>query len=315
MKGMTGLEWQEIAVKTTEALAEAVENIFYELGAGGVVIEDPRVLAEYIDSGTWDYHSIPTELLERQFIVVKAYLPVNEELLLKKEDLKIRLANLGNLFPCTLLETCFTKLAEEDWAHAWKAYYKPYHINNIVIKPTWEDYTPKDDEVIVELDPGMAFGTGTHPTTTMVMELLQEFLESGDTVVDVGTGTGVLAIAAAKLGATRVIALDIDPVSVQVAQENVVLNNVQDQIEVRRNDLLSGFTENVKIISANIIADVIIRLFADAENIILPGGYLLASGIINSREADVMQSAQEYKFKSVARLVSGEWVALCFKRE
>ena len=309
------MEWQEIAIKTTEELSEAVENIFYELGAGGVVIEDPRVLAEYIDSGTWDYHSIPTELLERQFMVIKAYLPVNEELLLKEEDLKIRLAQLGNLFPCTLLEACFTKLAEEDWAHAWKAYYKPHHVGKIVIKPTWEDYTPKDDEIIVELDPGMAFGTGTHPTTTMVMELLQEFLESGDTVVDVGTGTGVLAITAAKLGATSVVALDIDPVSVQVAQENVLLNKVQDQVHVRKNDLLSDFTDQVKVISANIIADVIIRLFPDAENIILPGGYLIASGIINTREADVMESAQQYKFKTVARKNSGEWVALCFKRD
>jgi len=312
---MAGLEWQEVAVRTTEELTDAVENIFYDLGAGGVVIEDPRVLAEYIESGTWDYHSIPAELLEREFIIVKAYFPVNEEWLVKEEELQIRLAQLGNLFPCTLLATSFTKLAEEDWAHAWKAYYKPHHIGKIVIKPTWENYDLQEGEVVVELDPGMAFGTGTHPTTTMVIELLQAYLQAGDVVVDVGTGTGVLAVAAAKLGAAKVTALDIDPVSVDVAKENIVLNNVQDRVEVRRNDLLAGFSQKAQVVTANIIADVIIRLLPDAENIILPGGYLLASGIISGREADVVEKALENKFTVAGRLESGEWTAICFKRD
>lgn len=308
------MDWQEISVRTTEDTMDAVSDIFYDLGAGGVVIEDPKVYTGYIEAGEWDYYDIPEELLKREYIVVKGYLPVNEELLLKKEELQHRLALLGHLFPCTLLEVSFVKVKEEDWAHSWKAYYKPHKIGKIVVKPTWEDYKAVDGDIIIELDPGMAFGTGTHPTTVMVIELLQEFTKGNDTIIDVGTGSGVLAIAAAKLGAEKVYALDIDPVAVQSAQDNVSNNNVKNIIEVKRNDLLKGFEIKAHLIIANIVADVIIRLFDELETILLPGGRLIASGIINDRLQDVLDATEKYGFQVEAKKISGEWVALCLKR-
>lgn len=308
------MDWQEITVKTTEELLDAIAEVFYDLGAGGVVIEDPKVFAEYIEAGNWDYHEIPEEILKREFVIVKGYLPVNEELLLKEEELQNRLAYLGRLFPCTLLEVNFSKVKEEDWANSWKAYYKPHRVGNLVVKPTWENYDAKGDEIIIELDPGMAFGTGTHPTTTMVLELLQQFLLPDSIVVDVGTGSGVLAVAAAKLGAQKVYAYDVDPVAVAAAQDNVILNEVKGVVEVSRGDLLKDFHGKANLISANIIADVIIRLMTELRDCLLPGGYLIASGIIKDRLQEVLNSAEEYHLEPIAQKITGEWVAVCFKR-
>lgn len=308
------MEWQEITVKTTEELTDAVSEIFYDLGAGGVVLEDPKVYAEYIESGEWDYHAIPEELLKREYVIVKGYLPVDEELLCKEEELQNRLAYLSHLFPCTLLEVSFANISEEDWAHAWKAYYKPHKIGNIVIKPTWEDYKPAQNELIIELDPGMAFGTGTHPTTEMVLEYLQETVREGDIAADVGTGSGVLAIAAAKLGAKHVYALDIDGVALNSASENISLNKVSESIEVKKSDLLTGFTEQVNLIIANIVADVIIRLLPQAQHVLKTGGKLIASGIIEGRVQDVLDAAQKNGFNVLSQKKSGEWVAMCLTR-
>lgn len=304
------MDWQEVSVKTIDELTDAVSNVFYDLGSGGVVIEDPKAYIEYITAGEWDYHAIPEELLSREFVIVKGYLPVNEELVLKEEELRNRLAELSQLFPYALLEISSANVKEEDWAHAWKAFYKPHKIGGIVVKPTWEDYIVNDNEIIIELDPGMAFGTGTHPTTFMVLELLQELPLAGKMVADIGTGSGILAIATAKLGAQKVYAYDIDSVATKVALENVELNEVCQIVEVQVGDLLKGLTAQMDIIIANIVADVIIRLFSGLDKALVPGGYLVASGIIKDRLQDVLFSAQEHQLEVVTQKNSGEWVAL-----
>lgn len=161
--------------------------------------------------------------------------------------------------------------------------------DRIVVKPSWEEYTPVNDEIVIELDPGMAFGTGTHATTSMCIQLLEEYVKPGMKVFDVGTGSGILAIAAAKLGAGEIQAADYDPVAVEVAQENIAANNEDGHIAIFQSDLLKNMTGTADVIIANIIADIIIRMFDDVDTKLNPHGVILTSGIIADRIPEVIE--------------------------
>ncbi len=202
---------------------------------------------------------------------------------------------------------------EEDWANSWKAYYKPLKIGNIVIVPAWEKYDAQDGEIIVRMDPGMAFGTGTHETTRLIIGLLQKYVHKGDTVLDVGTGSGILAICAAKLGAVECKAYDIDPMSVRVANENVKDSELSHVVSVAQSDLLKQ-AENVaggyNIICANIVADIIIRMTPDVHKFMNKDTVLLASGIISERRDDVVACFEENGLRIVELAEENGWCAL-----
>ena len=206
---------------------------------------------------------------------------------------------------------------EEDWANSWKAYYKPIKIGErIVIVPAWEKYSAKEGEIVVRMDPGMAFGTGTHETTRLVIKLLEKYIKSGMRVADVGCGSGILAICASKLGAGECKAYDIDPVAVKVANENIKdsgLTNVTCEVS----DLLkqvdkSGGTYDV--ICANIVADIIIRMMADVGALMDENSVILASGIIVERSEDVINGFEEHGFKIVERIDENGWCALAVQK-
>ena len=206
---------------------------------------------------------------------------------------------------------------EEDWANSWKAYYKPIKIGErIVIVPAWEKYNAADGEIVVRMDPGMAFGTGTHETTRLVIKLLEKYIKAGVRVADVGCGSGILAICASKLGAGECKAYDIDPVAVKVANENIKdsgLNNVTCEVS----DLLkqvdrSGGTYDV--ICANIVADIIIRMTPDVGVLMDENSVILASGIIVERSEDVINCFESYGFKIVERIEENGWCALAVKK-
>ena len=207
---------------------------------------------------------------------------------------------------------------EEDWANSWKAYYKPLHIGNkMVIVPKWEHYDPKDDEIIVTMDPGMAFGTGTHETTRLVIELLEENVRSGMKVLDVGCGSGILAICAAKLGATCCRAYDIDPVAVRVARENIadsgetcVTCDVSDLL--RQVDISDGPYD---LICANIVADIIIRMAPDVGRYMKDDAILLASGIITERAEEVVAALEACDLRIERRVDDNGWCALVVKKK
>ena len=207
---------------------------------------------------------------------------------------------------------------EEDWATSWKAYYKPVHIGEkMVIVPMWEKYEKKDHEIIVRMDPGMAFGTGTHETTRLVVGLLEKYTTKGCRMLDVGTGSGILAICAAKLGAGECKAYDIDPVAVRVAKENVKDNNC-DNIECDTSDLLYGVDLSggqYDLVCANIVADIIIRMTPDIGRYMKDDAILIASGIITERADEVVDAVVAHGLRIKERLTANGWCALVIEKD
>lgn len=296
------MKWMEVSVLTTHAASEAVANIFHELRVGGVVIEDP-VLINKLRSSEWELTDIP-EQQDVETVTISAYFPNDDqffEQLKRVEDALIIIEQ--NFSGCKKAATKFREVHEEDWANAWKQYFHPIKVSeHIVIKPTWEKYQAAVDDIVIELDPGMAFGTGTHHTTTLCIQELEKTIQPGTTVFDVGTGSGILAVIAAKLGAGQVYAVDIDSVAVRVAKENIELNKVQDTVTAAQGDLLTGVSGQADLIVANIIADIIIKLLPDVLLKLKPGGVFLGSGIIVERLNDVTLAATKLGFE-VDRIV------------
>ena len=205
------------------------------------------------------------------------------------------------------------KMHEEDWANNWKKYYKPTKIGErIVVKPIWEDYEAKEDELILALDPGMAFGTGTHETTRMCIQALDKYVKEDSTVFDVGCGSGILAIAAAKLGAKKAVGVDLDPVAVESANENVGLNNL-DNIEILYGNLVDVIEGKADIVVANIIAEVICILTEDVKRVLKTDGYFITSGIIHDRVDMVTNKLKETGFEVVEINKDGEWNCIVAK--
>ena len=306
------MKWAEISIQTTQEATEAVANIFHDLGTSGVVIEDPELINSYRRSGAWDYCVIPED--DTKVVTVTAYLPVDGRL---HGSLHLLEQRVNELIEHDIDKGSgiirWREIREEDWATSWKQYFHPLKIGErVVIKPSWEEYTAASGDLVLELDPGMAFGTGTHHTTRLCICCLEENLAPGSTVFDIGTGSGILAIAAALLGAADVRAVDLDPVAVKIAKENVALNALQNTVQVAEGDLLTGIAGEgqADIIIANIIADVIIKMAPAVPNRLKGGGILIASGIITDRLSDVAVALEQAGL-SVEKIVEeGTWAAV-----
>lgn len=311
------MKWSELSIHTTNEAIEPISNILHEAGASGVVIEDPFELSkERVDRFGEIYQLNPDDYPE-EGVIIKAYIPINSFLGETVEEIKDAINNLI-LFNIDIGKNNVTisEVNEEEWATAWKKYYNPVKISErFTIVPTWENYTPVgSDELIIELDPGMAFGTGTHPTTVMCVQSLESTIKSGDNVIDVGTGTGVLSIAAALLGAEKVTALDLDEVAVQSASLNIKLNKVKDFVTVAQNNLLDGIVGPVDIVVANILAEVILRFTDDVARVVKKGGYFIASGIIQQKKEQVKDGIINAGFTIEETLVMEDWVAIIAKK-
>ena len=255
--------WQELTIHVHRDAEEAVSNLMIETGSQGVAISDS---ADYI--GQEDrFGELYPEVEQSDRIAITAYYPDTVDIEVVKEDLATRLASLTDFGLETgqvSLES--QELVEEDWADNWKKYYEPARItHDLTIVPSWTDYEATVGEKIIKLDPGMAFGTGTHPTTKMSLYALEQVLRGGETVIDVGTGSGVLSIASSLLGAKEIYAYDLDEVAVRVAQENIDLNESTDNIHVATGDLLRGVTIEAEVIVANILADILVHLNTDVR--------------------------------------------------
>uniref|UniRef100_UPI003D7C824C 50S ribosomal protein L11 methyltransferase n=1 Tax=Mitsuokella sp. TaxID=2049034 RepID=UPI003D7C824C len=234
------MKWAEVSIRTTHEETELIAEIFHDVGASGVVIEDPEELNSYIDSGLFDYSDLP-KAEQTDGVTVKAYLPVDEDLDGRLRTFERRVAELAKIdgFDAKSCPIEWHTVQDEDWADNWKAYFHTTKVGGlIVIKPAWEDYEASPDDIVIDLDPSAAFGTGTHPTTAMCIRELEAHVKDGMRVFDVGTGSGVLAVAAAKLGAGEVTAKDYDRTAAKVAQENVERNHVEDKVTTGVSDLL-----------------------------------------------------------------------------
>lgn len=305
------MNWVEIKVKTTTEAIEAVSNIFYEAGVAGVVIEDPKIYLRPHDPEEWDYLDIP-EGLDFEVAQVTGYLIEDSSLAERTQAIRDRISELPSYgLDIGKGEVVLTTISETDWSSAWKKYYKPTHIGkNIVVKPSWEVYKPERDEIVVELDPGMAFGTGTHETTMLCLEILEKYIKNGITVIDVGCGSGILSIASGKLGAEQVLAIDRDENAVRIARENVKRNDLETCVRAIKGDKLQNINFKADIIVANIIADVIIDLSKDVALCLKDNGVFIASGIIKDRKLSVIEALEKNGFDLVEQFEKGEWVAL-----
>ena len=304
--------WQELTIHVHRDAEEAVSNLMIETGSQGVAISDS---ADYV--GQEDrFGELYPEVEQSEMIAITAYYPDTLDIEGVKADLAARLADLtdfGLEMGQVSLES--QELAEEDWADNWKKYYEPARItHDLTIVPSWTDYEATPGEKIIKLDPGMAFGTGTHPTTKMSLFALEQVLRGGETVIDVGTGSGVLSIASSLLGAKEVFAYDLDDVAVRVAQENIALNPGMDTIQVAAGDLLRGVDLEADVIVANILADVLIHLTEDAYRLVKDQGYLIMSGIISEKWDMVRASAEAAGFFLETHMIQGEWNACVFKK-
>lgn len=305
------MNWVEIKVKTTTEAIEAVSNIFYEAGVAGVVIEDPKIYLRADDSGLWDYIEVPKDI-DFEVAQVTGYLVEDSSLAERTRVIKERIKELpGYGLDIGKGQIDLTTISESDWGETWKKYYKPTHIGeNLVIKPSWEVYTSKPDELIIELDPGMAFGTGTHETTMLCLEIMEKYIKKDFTVIDIGCGSGILSIAAGKLGAREVLAIDKDETAVRVAWENIKRNNLDSKIQVVKGDKLQDINFKADVIVANIVADVIIDLAKDVPLYLNENGVFIASGIIKDRKLSVIEALEKNGFDLVEQFEKGEWVAL-----
>jgi ribosomal protein L11 methyltransferase len=307
--------WVEVKIVTKSEAIEPISGIFYGLDVKGVAIEDPNdILQREQGPLTWDFADINILEYGGKAAVVKGYFSVDDDIdnlvayvnekLDELKDMGIDIGE-GSVFA--------EKVREEDWANNWKKYYKPTKIGqNIVVKPIWEEYEAKADEIILELDPGMAFGTGTHETTRMCVAALEKYITPDTTVFDIGTGSGILAIAAAKLKAKHAVGVDLDPVAVDSAKENVAFNKL-DNIDILEGNLLDVVEGKADIVVANIIAEIIMILVDDVKEALLPGGFFISSGIIRERRDMVEQKLIDSGFEIEEVNVDGEWVCIIAK--
>lgn len=305
------MQWIEVNVQVTHEAVEVVADILTAAGTSGVAIEDPQLINNLRNSGTWELCDIP-EQENTEIVTVSAYYADDEKLQDRLKQIESELAAVEERIGSFRFGNIrFRSLSEKDWANEWKQYFHVTHVGeSLVIKPSWEEYNPKDGEHVIKIDPGMAFGTGTHHTTNMCMTRLEKVLPANAEVFDVGTGSGILAIAAALLGAKSVKAVDIDAVAVRVARENIADNGLEDKIKVKEGDLLRGTEGQADVIIANIIADIIIMLLKDIPGKLKDDGIFLASGIISDRRADVEAAAAEVGMKVDHVDEKGGWVVM-----
>lgn len=204
---------------------------------------------------------------------------------------------------------------DQDWANDWKSYFHPISIDEgLTIVPSWEDYEPKEGEEIIILDPGMAFGSGNHATSFLCSRYLREYIKQGDTVIDIGCGSGILSLVAVKSGAEKVIAVDLDPQCMIATEENAQKNNMLDSIDTREGDLFSVVTESADVVVSNIFAEVIIGMLHDVKHHVKPGGIYIASGILKEKLQDVMDALKEEGFELLDDKTDGDWSAVAARR-
>jgi ribosomal protein L11 methyltransferase len=310
------MRWTEVTIHTSQEAVEAVSSILHEAGADGVVIEDPEVLTREWNRPFGEIVQLSPSDFPEEGVIVKGYILLDsppEKLL---DDLRLSMLDLKAFGLDTGIATIVSgEVDEDDWSTAWKKYYKPVKVSDrITVAPSWEDYEAGPDEQIIRLDPGMAFGTGTHPTTILCIRALEKMIRGGEKVIDVGCGTGVLSIAAAKLGAKEVLAVDLDQVAVESAAFNAEINRVSDRVNVRKNDLLRQLDGTYDLIVANILAEVIVTFADQVAERLKPNGIYITSGIISKKAEVVKDALEEAGLPVMETFNEDDWVAFISKK-
>ena len=313
------MKYVELTVHTTSEASELVADVMWQYTEGGVAVSDAKDVVALISGGTgvyWDY--IDDELrLPRTDVLVKCFLKPDaadaavSDICAQLEEMRSR----GGMDFGTLEATRRT-IEGDDWIDVWKKHFRPLHIGEcVVVVPAWIDYTREAGEVVVTLDSNMAFGTGEHETTSLCLEALQEVIREGDVVIDVGCGSGILGIAAAKLGAKVCYLTDIDPVAVESARHNALKNGVSQKCIVAHSDLLADTALQADVVLANITAEILVRLASSIPKNLKEGGTLILSGIIADRLSLVKEAFAAQELALFAERRKGEWYALVYRRQ
>lgn len=324
------MEWIEVFVATSQMGLEPVEGVLYQCGLNGLMIHDEADFAEFLENPNreWDY--VADELVEEkqeQTTGITFFLRDNlygrEQLSQIKSALQSvketeKELDLGSL------EVTMKNVAEEDWANNWKKYFKPFPVGDkIMIKPSWEELPAQTDKIVLKIDPGHIFGTGTHETTQLCMELIEKYVKKDDMVLDIGCGSGILSIASLLLDAKEADAVDIDPNAIQIAYENSDRNDIdRNRYHVKAGNILedkelqaSYSGKKYDLVAANIVADVIIALTKQVPDYIKDGGIFLCSGIITERKEDVLEALKAANFAVLDIKEKTSWVAIATRYE
>jgi ribosomal protein L11 methyltransferase len=310
------LKWIEVFVKTTSEFEEEVTNILYEANIQGIIIEDFQDVLD-LEKNKNDWDIIDPDLLNNYYegIIIKGYLEEEDDVVEKIDFIKEKIHGLPRYdLDIRDTEVEINTIEETDWNQEWKKHFKPFPVGkNFLIKPSWEEIDEDTERKIIEIDPGMAFGTGTHATTLMCLEALENYLKEDDLVYDIGTGSGILAIAAGKLGANS-IGIDIDEDSVRTAKDNVKLNKCVDSIKIIKGNLLNKAMDKADIIISNIIADAIINMSGNLNKFLKDSGIFIASGILENKKEEVIQALKANKFEILETSVMDEWLCIVARK-
>ena len=313
------MDWMEYTILTTTEASDLISQVLIDAGSAGTMIEDRNdVAANQRPAGQWDI--IDEEIARRmgEDVKVTGYFEVDARLADRVAFVQSELRRLGQMdlgMDLGKLVPSQHVVAEQDWTECWKAAFRPFRLGrHLLVHPSWEPVRPEPGDRVIEIDPGMAFGTGTHETTGLCAALVEKYVRPGHRVIDIGTGTGILAIAAAHMGAKDVLATDLDPVAARVARENVKINGFEDVIRVRCGDLLEVVDACGDVVIANIIADVITALARPVRDHIVPGGVFICSGISLERREDVRSALEEAGYDLLDDVAQGEWCAMAARK-
>ncbi len=304
--GVVTMQWLEIKVETGGEMAEAVSGFLHRFCSSGVAVE-PTVLPD--DDAEGAYHEVPSGTM-----TVRAYLPIDSTVATTRGAIEQGLWHLRQLLPEYPAAVTYTELEEDDWAHAWKAHYHALPVGTFLIVPAWETAVPEEGQRVLRLDPGMAFGTGVHASTQLILRATERVVSPGAWVADIGTGSGILSIASVLLGATHVEAVDLDPNAVEATTRNAQLNGVESRIVVRAGSVEAIPERGYDVILANIIAPVIAALMPALVGLMRGSGVLLVAGIILDREHLVHDAIALQPLHVAARFTQDDWVCLELRR-
>lgn len=316
---MYSVDWNELIVKTTQEAKEAVANILNDHGANGVVVEEAIKPDERYGFEIGEIYELTDEKYSQEGVTIKAYYLNDENWASLLESVSKKIDELSN-YQIDLGDYSITveSVQESDWENEWKKYFKPFQVTDqFTIIPTWESYDTEDEEQLtILMDPGMAFGTGTHATTRLSLLALEKVIEEDDIVIDVGSGSGILSIAASLLKAKHVYSYDLDKVAVNSSINNRDLNNLTSAITVKQNNLLKDlqFDKKVDLVVANILAHIILLMIDDAYMHLKENGYFIVSGIIEKEAVNIQAALQERGFSIVEKMTEENWYTFIAKK-
>ncbi len=303
------MNYTRIKVFTNEDMLGPISAFLIDKGIEGVEIQEPKTYREFLNKKNvydWDYVDSSVIKLSEISTCLIFYMEDN----IQSIDLLEEVLDEIRIFDVNRIE--IAGVDDENWKYKWKEYFKATPITDrIVVKPSWESYEAEGQEIVIEIDPEMAFGTGTHPTTTLCIELLEKYVDSDESIVlDIGCGSGILSIGAALLGAKEVLGIEIDPDAVMVAQKNIKVNGMEEKIQVRQGDLTHGLDYKANVVVANLMADLIIILSKDVSKHLLANGIFIASGILIEKKDEVIVALKTQGFSILDSLSDGEWCAV-----